>query len=119
MQVLERVIPVGARFEQGDRGWIVLGSIELWDDAIAVRFAQKVAPEAPSVPAPPEGGLGHLDWDISDDLGNEYRLHSAGGSGNDPMLGVSVFTPRVDPSARLLRVFAPFMTREIPIEVEL
>src|SRR5262249_8022299 len=72
---LLRVLPVARQIETRAEGWIVLASLELWDDHVVLHFAQEQRP-APGLMQ------SACQWSIADDLGTPYRTVGGGMGAN-------------------------------------
>jgi hypothetical protein len=123
MPELLRVIPVGRVVPEHSGGVIVVASVELWSDALVLRTAEVTPPPSPARPQarggfwPPEFVV---DWQVSDDLGNQYEL-SGGPTGGAPgrIFGTVVCRPPAAVNATRLHIFAPQMAVEVPLDVRL
>src|SRR5262249_55866519 len=69
------VLPVARQIETRAEGWIVLASLELWDDHVVLHFAQEQRP-APGLMQRA------CQWSIADDLGTPYRTVGGGMGAN-------------------------------------
>ena len=90
--------------------WIA--SLEVWDDSVAVRWAQQAPPKSERyieysddyLPWHPTA-LERKRWSLVDDAGNTYEVTNAGASGaNEWFRGHVVFSPAPSSAARTLRI---------------
>jgi hypothetical protein len=119
MATLVRVFPVARQIETRTEGWVVLASVELWDDHVVLHFAQEQRP------APGLMQRAH-QWRISDDLGTAYRsigggmrVHRGGAGDRERIRGHAVFAPAVPFGASELIVAPPLLRLSDPIIVDL
>ena len=119
MARLLRVLPVAHQIETSSEGWIVLASVELWDDHVVLHFAQEQRP------AP---GLAQraYQWSISDDLGTPYRSIGGGMAANrggaedrERIRGHAEFVPAVPFGASELIIAPPLLRLSEPSVVDL
>ena len=123
MPELLRVIPVGRTVPEHSGGVIVVASVELWSDAVVLRTAEVMPPPNPARPQARGGFFPAefvVEWQVSDDLGNQYEL-SGGPTGGAPgrIFGTVLCRPPVAVNATVLRIFAPQMAVDAPLEVRL
>src|SRR5438105_3620942 len=112
----ERTIPVGEHFRTRNGGAVVLLSVDLWSDRIALNFAYE------GTTHPLTGSDGHPrvgpDRSVADDHGTTYRWRAGGGGGADDFCyGYAQFAPTAPEAARRLIVSSPELRQ--PIEVPL
>jgi hypothetical protein len=123
MDTCLKVIPVNHHFDQEDHDWVVLTSIEIWNDRIVVHSVRnRVQIDGPPQPLDTASARLHaFGWDISDDVGTDYE--PAGGSGgvggmpNDPMVWTLVASPAPPGDATVLRLFVNRALADRPLEV--
>jgi hypothetical protein len=120
MAELLRVIAVGHSAPRRSGGVAVLGSVELWTDAIVLRIAEVSSADPPPSPADAAPASSFVDWQVFDDLGNEYALSGGpmrGGVGR--ILGTLLYRPGVAENATRLRIVTPELADGVSIDVEL
>jgi hypothetical protein len=116
---LLRVLPVAHHIETATDGWVVVASVELWDDHVVLHFAQEQRP-APGLTQRA------YEWSISDDLGTPYRsigggmAASRGGAEDQERIrGETDFAPAVPLGSTELIITPPLLRLNEPIVVDL
>jgi hypothetical protein len=116
---LLRVLPVAHRIETATDGWVVVASVELWDDHVVLHFAQEQRP-APGLTQRA------YEWSISDDLETPYRsigggmAASRGGADDrERIRGRTDFAPAVPLGASELIITPPLLRLSEPVVVDL
>jgi hypothetical protein len=112
----ERSIPVGEHFRTRNGGEVVLLSVDVWSDRIALHFAYEATTH------PLTGWDGHprfgVDWSVTDDIGTTYRWGAGGGGGSDLCYGYAQFTPAAPKTARHLLISSPELRQPIEVPLE-
>jgi hypothetical protein len=105
------VVPVLRDVPLLQGGRIIVVAVELWNGSLVVRWAQS---------PPPDRETPHWSWEITDDLGTEYRLRAGSGGGSDRFWqAISEFRPAPPPAARRLYLWAPVSHPSGVVEVAL
>lgn len=106
-----QVVPVLRDVPVVHGGRIIVVAVELWNGSVVVRWAQS---------PPPDREAPHWSWEITDEVGTEYRLRSGNGGGSDRFWqAISEFRPAPPAAARRLHLWAPVTSPTDVIEVSL
>jgi hypothetical protein len=110
---LLRTVPLGERFVTRNGKAVVVTSLDLWTDRVALNFAYER-----DVPLGMPGTGGVPLWGLHDDVDTDYMPKGGGSGGSDgAWFGYCTYFPRVPTGAQRLSFPAP--TCSIPIEVRL
>ncbi|MBV8951957.1 MAG: hypothetical protein JOZ99_13855 [Actinobacteria bacterium] len=105
------VVPVMRDVPVIHGGRIIVVAVELWKASLVVRWAQS---------PPPRREAPNWSWDVTDDVGTEYRLHAGNSGGTDRFWqALSEFRPGPPPGARRLWLWSPVSHPAAAVDVDL